>query len=241
MKKSAAGYTPSQEAMSALHETIGVPGQAPKPVREPTKRGAKTAKPRALGVDNAEIERIKKILKKEYAHQRDFQSDPATRIIDAIQYLRTKYPGMLIPLYMLYWMTNPEKNFLSSTSAEVLAFAQRVSRCKPKMSAKYNISFFITGGSKNSAGFVRAFEDGREQAKYNGRRVERRIVGAVTAAQQHQANVGTVEKLAVNATFTADDKEAARKLNALIANVKHVCAGYLPEHASKTKAEPVKR
>lgn len=231
-------YTPSERAMSALHETIAAPGQAQKPARTTTRKQA-AAKPRVVGVDNVEVERIKKLLKKSYT--RDFSGDPTTRIIDAIHFLRSNYPGMLIPLYVLYWMTNAERTFLSSTSAEVLAFSQRVSRCKAKMSAKYNTSFFITGGSKNSAGLVRAFVDGREQAKHNGRRVERRIVGAVQAAQQHQANVGNVDKLQLNANFTADDKEAAKKLNALIASVKTVCAGYLPEHASKTKAEPVKK
>ena len=108
-------YTPSERAMSALHETIATPGQAQKPARTTTK---KAAKPRVIGVDNGEIERIKKLIKKSYA--RDFDSDPTTRIIDSIHFLRTNYPGTLIPLYVLYWMTNAERTFLSSTSAEIL-------------------------------------------------------------------------------------------------------------------------
>jgi len=208
-----------------IASTLRKPGNAPVRAQIANTETEEVDDSGTAGEDH-EVAKIVRWVKKHY--KRNFDAENTDRVLSAIEYLTVNYPGQLLPVTLLYWMCNPGQRTISPGNKEALSFAARVSRCKMKMIAKYGRSFFMKGGGKGRVGYIRGYVSREEHATHEAPRAGRNLVNAFNKAESIKGVIGNVETLKTSATFTPEQKEAARDYNKLVANISLAIKGYLP-------------
>lgn len=199
---------------------LGNPGRATMSARHKAKA------PVVVDINDEEISRIKRTIKKTY--KREFNKRDSDRILEAIEHLRINYPGILLPMSLLFYMCSPGPDFLGSTHNDVLLFARKVSRYRNAMLLRFGTSFYRMGHSKTHSGFFRAYIDKKELAKYESGKYGKNLKNAYAKAETLSAAIGKVEELKVGADFTQAQKEETRDYLRIVANIGQLVKGYLP-------------
>lgn len=155
-------------------------------------RAGKTTKS-TKAVDMAGIETIVRQVKRNYADRikENIDREPKDRIIEAIEWLTTEYPGTTVPMNLLYWMVNGGNKLLRQDSEDIIRFSHKVGRYKKYMLQTHTRSFVIR------AGMIRGYVSREEHAREELPKAINRATSAINNAALVSSAVGNPESLKV--------------------------------------------